>query len=155
MPAALLPALARSIRPCPCPRSLPFLGRYDYLCAIPIGIFEGYAMLSFFEILVVYTGGEHKATLALAAQSRGGQHTCNFYYTCELCCTTPNLGKKSSGFCTCMRLGSSQELYRFLKLSVAQFCVIKPLVSVLMALWVSVHLSPHPHGLHTQHAHAR
>jgi len=108
---------------------------YDYLCAIPIGIYEGYAMLSFFEILVVYMGGEHKATLALASQSRGGQHTCNFYYTCELCCTTPNLGKRSTGFCTCMRLGSPRELYKFLKLSVAQFCVAKPLVSVMMALW--------------------
>mmetsp|Transcript_809 Transcript_809/g.1472 ORF Transcript_809/g.1472 Transcript_809/m.1472 type:complete len:299 (-) Transcript_809:210-1106(-) len=93
-------------------------------------------MLSFFEILVVYVGGEHKATLALASQSRGDRHTCNFHYSCELCCTTPNLGKqRSGGFCTCMRLQSSRDLYRFLKVSVAQFCVTKPLVSILMAIW--------------------
>ena len=95
-------------------------------------------MLSFFEILVVYVGGEHKATLALASQSRGDRHTCNFYYSCELCCTTPNLGKqRSGGFCTCMRLRSSRDLYRFLKVSVAQFCATKPLVSIVMAIWVS------------------
>lgn len=103
----------------------------DVYCSIPIGVYEGYAMLSFFEILVIYVGGTHKATLALTAQGIRDSHSCRCYTPCELCCPSQNLSNPPVSM-KCCTFSNGRALYDFLKFSVAQYMVTKPLITILM-----------------------
>ena len=108
-----------------------WLPRLDYFIALPVGFYEAYAIYSFMAMLIIFAGGEEKLVVALG--SVPGRPTCFFYHVFP-CCGTPTVYSSWLLASPLASFSSSRKLYRFLKICVAQFMVVKPCVIISMAV---------------------
>jgi len=120
----------------------------DFFIAIPVGFYEAYAFYCFYALLVCFADGEDRLVTAF----RMTEPTALLYHPfgnlfCSRSTTTTRrhpsatrsrealFGGRVRGIKTCVKFKTARELVKFLRRSVAQAMVVKPLNTVAMLLF--------------------